>query len=55
MVKYWKLLGVVLAVAILAGVLVAAVPAVKPDQGGSEPKLFTLLDEVNVPSGAVSA
>jgi len=45
--KYWKLVGAVLVVAILAGVMVAAVPAVKPDQGGRQ--LITLMDNVTVP------
>jgi len=49
--KYWKLIGIVLAVAVFAGVMVAAVPGVKPDQGGAEPQLFTLLDNVEVPPG----
>ena len=34
MVRYWKFLGVVLAIAILGVVMVAAAPSMKPDQGG---------------------
>jgi len=47
----WILLGALLVVGVLAVVMVAAVPAVKPDQGGSGPQLFTLLDNVAVPVG----
>ena len=46
MAKYWKLVGAVVAVAILAVVLVAAVPAA--DSGEVEPQLITLLDDVRV-------
>jgi len=49
MVRYWKLVGIVLVAAILAGVLVAAVPGVKPDQGGGA-QLFTLVDSVELPA-----
>jgi len=46
MVRYWKLVGAVLAVAILAVLLVAAVPAA--DSGQVGPQLITLLDDVRV-------
>ena len=46
MAKYWKLVGAVVAVAILAVVLVAAVSAA--DSGEVEPQLITLLDDVRV-------
>ena len=46
MTKYWKLLGALLVVAILAVAMVAAVPAANSDQVG--PQLITLLDDVRV-------
>lgn len=54
MPKYWKLVGATLAVAILAGVLVAAVPAVKPDKGGPEPQIITLFDGEVIDKGGTS-
>jgi len=51
MAKYWKLLGVVLVVGILAGIMVAAVPAAKPDQSAPESQLFTLIDGESVGIG----
>ena len=44
--RYRKLIGAVVAVAILAGIMVAAVPAA--DSGEVEPQLITLLDGVRV-------
>ena len=44
--RYWKLVGAVVAVAILAAVMVAAMPAANSAQ--VEPQLITLLDDVRV-------
>ena len=44
--RYWKLVGAVVAVAILAAVMVAAMPATNSAQVG--PQLITLLDDVRV-------
>ncbi len=44
--RYWKLVGAVVAVAILAAVMVAAMPAANSGQVG--PQLITLLDDVRV-------
>ncbi len=46
MVRYWKLVGAVVAVAILAAVMVAAMPATNSAQVG--PQLITLMDGVRV-------
>ena len=46
MVRYWKLVGAVVAVAMLAAVMVAAVPAANDSEVG--PQLITLLDDVRV-------
>ena len=53
MVRYWKLVGAVAAVAILAVVLVAAVPAA--NSGEVEPQLITLLDDVRVGLGGTDS
>jgi len=53
MAKYWKLVGVVLVVAILAAVMVAAMPAANSGQVG--PQLITLLDDVRVGRGGTDS
>jgi len=47
--KNWMMVGAVLAMVVLAAVLVAAVPAAKPDQGDGT-QLFTLVDSVELPA-----
>jgi len=49
MARYWKLLGALLVVGVLAAVMVAAVPAVKPDQGESVPRLILLFEDETIP------
>jgi len=53
MARYWKFLGVVLAVAILGVIMVAAAPSMKPDEGGSglDPANIVNLGVVAVDAG----
>ena len=51
MTRYWKLVGVVLAIAVLAVVMVAAVPAAKPGPEGGGAQLFTLIDGESIEVG----